>query len=86
MDGCVFVILLFLAFVLLMVFLISNVKGKLSVYLTAVTATLSAQFIGLVLDANIDFGEPDGFLAFRILLPILAMGLCILKEITNKPD
>lgn len=87
MDGFVFVILLFLAFVLLMVFLISNVKWKLAVYLVAITATLSAWFVGLVLDANIDFGEPAGFLSLRILLPVLAMGLCILKEITNnKPD
>ena len=49
-------------------------------YLLAITATLSAWFVGLILDANIDFG-PDGFLAFRILLPILAMGLCILNAI-----
>ena len=51
-------------------------------YLIAITATLSAWFIGLVLDANIHFG-PDGFLAFRVLLPILTMGLCILNSIVK---
>ena len=38
-------------------------------------------FIGMVLDANIDFGDPMGFLSLRILFPILAMGLCILHEL-----
>ncbi len=60
MDGFVFTILLFLIFLIIMVFLISSLKGKRAVYLIAVTATLSAWFIGLILDANIDFG-PDGF-------------------------
>lgn len=87
MDGFVFAILLFLVFVFLMVLLASHVKGKLSVYLAAITATVSAWFVGLVLDANIDFGEPVGFLSLRILLPILAMGGCILNEITkSKPN
>lgn len=86
MDGFVFLILLFLMFLILMFFLITSLKGKRAVYLIAVTATLSAWFIGLILDANIDF-KPDGFLSFRILLPILAMGLCILNAIMkNKPD
>lgn len=79
MNGFIFTILLFAAFVILMVLLISSAKGKRAVYLTAVTATLCAWFIGLVLDANIDFGEPAGFLSLRILLPMLAMGLCILR-------
>ena len=86
MDGFVFVILLFFVFLILKVSLISGLKGKGAVYLIAVTATLSAWFLGLILDANIDF-EPDDFLAFRILLPILAMGLCILNTIMKqKPD
>ena len=55
-------------------------------YLTAVISTLVAWFVGLLLDANIDFGDPVGFLSFRVLLPILAMGLCILKSIDNKKD
>ncbi len=86
MNGFVFTILLFLLFLMLMLSLISSLKGKRAVYLIAVTATLAAWFIGLILDANIDF-EPDGFLSFRILLPILVMGLCILNAIMkNKPD
>ncbi len=89
MNGFVLVILLLLAAVLLMLFLIGHAKGKRSVYLTAVTATLCAWFAGLVLDANIDFGEPAGFLSLRVLLPVLAMGLCILRAIAgmdHKPD
>lgn len=86
MNGFVFTILLFLVFLGLMISLIFSLKGKRAVYLTAVTATLSAWFIGLILDANVDFG-PDGFLSLRILLPILAMGLCVLSAIMkNKPD
>ena len=78
MDGFLFTILLFLAFLLLMVFLISSLKGKRAVYLAAVTATLSAWFVGLLLDVNIDLGMD---LFFRIILPILYMGLCILNSI-----
>lgn len=86
MDGFVFTILLFLVFLGLMISLIFSLKGKRAVYLTAVTATLSAWFIGLILDANLDFG-PDGFLSLRILLPILVMGLCILNTVMkNKSD
>lgn len=86
MDGFTFVLLLFLIFLILMVSLIYSLKGKRAVYLTAVTAALSAWFIGLILDAAIAF-EPRGFLAFRILLPILVMGLCILNAIMrNKTD
>lgn len=39
--------------------------------------TLAAWLAGLFLDANIPF-EPLGFLELRVLLPVLAMGLCIL--------
>jgi len=52
-------------------------------YWTAILSTLAAWFVGLVLDANIDFGDPVGFLSFRILFPIIAMGLCILKNIND---
>lgn len=86
MDGFLFTILLFCAFVGLMLFFISCVKGKWSVYLAAITATLSAWFAGLLLDANLHF-SPEGFLSFRILFPILAMGLCVLRAVlNNKPD
>ena len=80
MDGFIFTILLFFAFVVLMTAIISRAKGRWAVYLIAITVTLSAWFIGLILDANIDI-NPDGFLSFRILLPILAMGLCILNTV-----
>ena len=85
MDGFIFTMFLFFLFVLLMAAVIAHVKGNMAVYLTAVATTLSAWFIGLVLDANLDF--PDGFLAFRVLFPILAMGLCILHAVMkNKSD
>ncbi len=48
--------------------------------------TIVAWFIGLVVDANIDFGDPQGFLCLRVLLPILAMGLCILKNLKGNKD
>ena len=50
-------------------------------YLKATLFTIAGWFIGLVLDANIKFGDPMGFLSLRILLPVLAMGLCILHAI-----
>lgn len=52
-------------------------------YLKATILTIAGWFIGMVLDANIDFGDPMGFLSLRILLPILAMGLCILHELRH---
>ena len=52
-------------------------------YWKAILSTLAAWFGGLVLDANIDFGDPVGFLSFRILFPIITMGLCILKNIND---
>lgn len=86
MEGFVFTISIFLVFLLLMLFLIFYVKGKLSKYLTAITVTVSAWFIGLILDANIGF-EPVGFLSLRLLFPVLAMGLYILNVIMkNKSD
>ena len=68
MDGFIFTIFLFFLFVLLMAAVIAHVKGKMAVYLTAVTTTLSAWFVGLVLDANIDFGS-DGFWRFESFYP-----------------
>lgn len=56
-------------------------------YITAILSTLAAWFVGLVLDANIDFGDPMGFLSFRVLFPVLAMGICILRAIReNRHD
>ena len=77
-------ILLFLLVLVLMGMLIGSAKGPRAVYLSAVTATLSAWFIGLLLDANLSF-HPEGFLALRVLLPVLAMGLCILRILLNRP-
>ena len=49
--------------------------------------TLIAWGAGLLLDANIHFGDPQGFLCLRVLLPVLAMGLCLLRAIKeNKRD
>ena len=53
-------------------------------YLKAAVCTVLAWFIGLVADVNIDFGDPQGFLRLRVLLPLLAMGLCILSELKKK--
>lgn len=43
-------------------------------YLKATILTIAGWFIGMVLDANIDFGDPMGFLSLRILLPIPCHG------------
>lgn len=48
--------------------------------------TVAAWFMGLFLDANIDFGDPKGFLCLRVLFPVLAMGLCLLKAVHTKKD
>ena len=85
MSGFFVVILLFLLLLVLMGLLIGSVKVPRAVYLTAVTATVSAWFIGLLLDANLDL-HPEGFLALRVLLPVLAMGLCILRVLLNRPQ
>ena len=53
-------------------------------YLKAINATLTAWIVGLFADANIRFGSPQGFLCLRVLLPVLAMGLCILSELKKK--
>ena len=53
------------------------------IYIQAIICTLAAWFIGLFADVNIDFGDPQGFWTLRELLPVLAMGICILKVIKN---
>ena len=52
-------------------------------YTIAIISTLAAWFVGLFADVNIDFGDP-GFLALRVLFPVLAMGICILKAIKER--
>ncbi len=49
----------------------------------AIVWTVLAWVAGLLLDANLSL-QPAGFLCLRVLLPILAMGLCILREIRRK--
>ena len=42
-------------------------------YITSIVFTLIAWGAGLLLDANIHFGDPQGFLCLRVLLPVLAI-------------
>ena len=55
-------------------------------YTAAIVSTMGAWLLGLFIDANIDFGDPQGFLCLRVLLPMLAMGLCLLSAIKNKDN
>lgn len=59
-------------------------KGEDTMYIFAIVSTILAWFVGLLIDANLDVGDPMGFLCLRILLPILAMGVCIIREIHRK--
>ena len=53
-------------------------------YTAAIFSSIGAWFIGLFIDANIDFGDPVGFLSTRILFPIIVMGLFILKAVNTR--
>ncbi len=53
-------------------------------YLAAILSTIAAWFMGLFLDANLQLGDPLGFTSFRILFPILTMGIFILKAVNRK--
>ena len=57
-------------------------------YWKAIVSTLAAWFIGLVLDTNIEFPQlyGYGFLCLRVLFPMLAMGICILRAIEKHKD
>ncbi len=57
-------------------------------YRKAIVFTLAAWFIGLVLDMNIEIPQlyGYGFLCFRVLFPILAMGICILRAMKENKD
>ena len=59
-------------------------KGVKYMYVKSTVITLVAWFVGLLIDANLDFGDPQGFLCLRVLFTILAMGLCVIKTINNK--
>lgn len=52
-------------------------------YWTFSQIMVASWFIGLFIDVNIDFGDSQGFWTLRVLLPVLAMGICILKAIKN---
>lgn len=81
MEGFLFTIFIFVIVGLLAWAIGTAFKGKAATYFIAVFTTVGAWFVGLLLDANIDFGDPAGFLSFRTLLPTLAMGLCVLRAI-----
>ena len=49
-------------------------------YLKATAATLAAWLVGLLIDVNLGAGDWQ-LLYLRVLLPVLAMGLCILSEL-----
>lgn len=53
-------------------------------YLPAIASTILAWFIGLVLDVNLDAGDPMGILGLRILFPMVVMGAFILRAIDRK--
>ena len=50
-------------------------------YLKAIIATLAAWFVGLLIDVNLGSGD---WQILWGLLPVLAMGLCILSELKKK--
>lgn len=54
-------------------------------YTKAILSTIAAWFLGLVLDANIDW-NPNGFLCLRVLFPIIVMGTFILYSHNKKGD
>ena len=51
-------------------------------YGTMIAAAIGAWVVGLLIDANIGF-EPLGVLELRLLMLMLAIGLCILKTIND---
>ena len=52
--------------------------------ISAIISTFFVWLVGMVIDANIDFGDPQGFMCLRILFPILIMGAFIISN--NKKD
>lgn len=86
MEGFLFTIFIFVIVGLLAWAIGTAFKGEAAAYFTAVSVTVGAWFVGLLLDANIDFGDPVGFLSFRTLLPTLAMGLCVLRAVMGDKE
>lgn len=54
-------------------------------YAKTAVLTILAWFLGLLLDANIPF-EPRGVLSLRLLFPMITLGLCLLRELNDKPE
>ncbi len=54
-------------------------------YIRAIISTIVAWFVGLLIDANVNF-NPKGFLCLRVVLPILIMGYFILYAIKKIAD
>ena len=52
-------------------------------YLSMILSTLGAWFVGLFLDVNL-YSSWQGFTDFRILFPLLAVALFLLKAIEQK--
>ena len=56
-------------------------------YFATILWALLAWIIGLFIDGNLGYGESLGFTEFRILLPLIAVALCIIyviKKSSNK--
>jgi len=51
-------------------------------YLLYILSALAAWFLGLFLDADIS-SSPQGFLCLRILLPLVVIGLWVLKSVKD---
>ena len=49
----------------------------------AIVCAVVVWFIGGIADANPHFGEPEGYLMLRVLLPVLVMGGFILAGQEN---
>ena len=53
-------------------------------YFSTIAFSLAAWFVGMLIDANLDFGDPQGFLCLRILFPMIVLTLCVMKAINDK--
>ena len=50
-------------------------------YIKTIFFMLITWFVGLILDANIGYGDYCGLTSFRVLFPLIVMAVCILSEI-----
>lgn len=50
-------------------------------YIKTVLSMLVSWLVGLLIDANIGYGDYCGMTSFRVLFPIISMAVCILSEI-----